>query len=117
MSDGTPELRFLDPNTLREVRRVRVTASGKLVDQLNELEWVHGTILANIWQSDFIARISPKTGRVIAWIDLTGLLPPRDQTSGRTDVLNGIAYDSDTDRLFVTGKWWPKVFEIQIVKK
>jgi len=117
MSDGTSELRLLDPKTLREVRRVRVTAHGKPVDQLNELEWVQGTILANIWQTDRIARIDPNTGDIIAWIDLTGLLPAPYRIPGHTDVLNGIAYDQSADRLFVTGKMWPKLFEIQIVKK
>jgi glutamine cyclotransferase len=84
---------------------------------LNELEWVRGSLLANIWQTDRIARIDPQTGHVVAWIDLTGLLPSRDQIPGHTDVLNGIAYDGDKDRLFVTGKMWPKLFEIRIVKK
>jgi glutamine cyclotransferase len=115
MSDSTSELRFLDPKTLHELRRIRVTAHGKPVDQLNELEWLHGTILANIWQTDRIARIDPDTGEVVAWIDLTGLLPAGDRIPGQTDVLNGIAYDSATDRLFVTGKLWPKLFEIRIV--
>jgi glutaminyl-peptide cyclotransferase len=117
MSDGTSELRFLDPKTLSEVRRIRVTAHGEPVDQLNELEWVQGTILANIWQTNRIARIDPGTGKIMGWIDLTGLLPLRDQIPGHTDVLNGIAYDPAADRLFVTGKRWPKVFEIRILKK
>lgn len=117
MSDGTPDLRVLDPKTLHEVRRIHVTARGQAVDQLNELEWVQGSLLANIWQTDRIARIDPDTGHVVAWIDLRGLLPKRDQIPGHTDVLNGIAYDSNKDRLFVTGKLWPKVFEIRIVKK
>lgn len=117
MSDGTSQLRVLDPKTLHEVRRIRVTARGRPVDQLNELEWLQGTILANIWQTDRIARIDPGTGEVIAWIDLTGILPERDRIPGHTDVLNGIAYDPAADRLFVTGKLWPKVFEIRIVMK
>jgi glutaminyl-peptide cyclotransferase len=117
MSDGTPELRFLDPKTLREVRRIRVTARGRPVDQLNELEWLQGSILANIWQTDRIARIDPGSGEVTAWIDLTGLLPASDRVPGQTDVLNGIAYDSAEGRLFVTGKLWPKLFEIRIVMK
>jgi glutaminyl-peptide cyclotransferase len=117
MSDGTAELRFLDPKTLHELRRIRVTAHGKPVDQLNELEWLQGTILANIWQTERIARIDPNSGEVVAWIDLTGLLPMRDRIQGHTDVLNGIAYDSAADRLFVTGKLWPKLFEIRIVMK
>jgi glutaminyl-peptide cyclotransferase len=117
MSDGTSELRVLDPKTLHELRRIRVSAHGKPVDQLNELEWLQGTILANIWQTDRIARIDPETGEVVAWIDLTGLLPAGDRIPGHTDVLNGIAYDPTADRLFVTGKLWPKLFEIRIVMK
>jgi glutamine cyclotransferase len=117
MSDGTPQLRVLDPKTLHELRRIRVTANGRPVDQLNELEWVQGTILANIWQTNRIAQINPDTGEIIAWIDLTGLLPARDRLPGHTDVLNGIAYDETNGRLFVTGKFWPKLFEIQIVMK
>lgn len=117
MSDGTSDLRVLNPKTLREVRRIHVTANGRPVDQLNELEWVQGTVFANIWQTDRIARIDPKTGEVIAWIDLAGILPERDRIGGHTDVLNGIAYDSSKDRLFVTGKLWPKIFEIRIVMK
>jgi glutaminyl-peptide cyclotransferase len=117
MSDGTSQLRFLDPKSLRELRRVRVTAHGKPVDQLNELEWLHGTILANIWQTERLAQIDPQSGKVVAWIDLSGLLPPRERIPGHTDVLNGIAYDSTADRLFVTGKLWPKLFEIRIVMR
>lgn len=114
MSDGSAELRFLDPLTFKELRRVRVTADGRPVSQLNELEWVEGEVFANVWQTDRIARIDPKTGQVKAWIDLTGLLPGR---YGTDDVLNGIAYDPQKKRLFVTGKLWPKLFEIQLVKK
>lgn len=113
MSDGSAELRFLDPATFKELRRVRVTADGRPLAQLNELEWVDGEIFANVWQTDRIARIDPKTGRVTGWIDLTGLLSPR---SGTEDVLNGIAYDAAKKRLFVTGKLWPKVFEIQLTR-
>jgi glutamine cyclotransferase len=117
MSDGTSDLRVLDPKTLHEVRRIHVTAHGRAVDQLNELEWMQGTVLANIWQTEFIARIDPHTGEVVAWIDLTGILPAADRIPGKTDVLNGIAYDSGKDRLFVTGKLWPKLFEIRVVMK
>jgi glutaminyl-peptide cyclotransferase len=117
MSDGTPELRFLDPKTLRETRRIRVTAGGQPIDQINELEWVEGEIYANIWQTDRIARIDPKTGQVVGWIDLTGLLSVKDRLSGSPDVLNGIAYDAAGKRLFVTGKLWPKLFEIRLVRK
>jgi glutaminyl-peptide cyclotransferase len=117
MSDGTSDLRVLNPKTLGEVRRIHVTARGRPLDQLNELEWMQGSVLANIWQTDWIARIDPATGEVIAWIDLTGILPAQDRIAGHTDVLNGIAYDSSKDRLFVTGKLWPKLFEIRIVMK
>jgi glutaminyl-peptide cyclotransferase len=117
MSDGTAELRLLDPQTFREVRRLRVTAGGKPVDQLNELEWVDGEIFANVWQTDRIARIDPKTGHVVGWIDLRGLLPQPFRIQGVTDVLNGIAYDAPTQRLFVTGKLWPRLFEIRLVKQ
>ena len=116
-SDGiTPRLRFWDPETLRETGSVTVTADGQPVLNLNELEWVKGEVYANIWQTDRIARINPANGKVVGWIDLTGLLNPADRTS-ETDVLNGIAYDAKTDRLFVTGKNWPKLFEIKLVKK
>ena len=114
MSDGTPELRFLDPLTFKELRRLRVTTDGRPLAQLNELEWVDGQVWANVWQTDRIARIDPRTGRVVAWVDLGGLLPARQRT-GSDDVLNGIAYDAAGKRLFVTGKLWPRLFEIQLV--
>jgi glutamine cyclotransferase len=117
MSDGTPQIRFLDPRTLKEVRRITVTTDGGQVANINELEWVKGAILANIWMTDKIVRIDPATGRVIAWIDLAGILPEADRSGDRDDVLNGIAYDARADRLFVTGKRWPKLFEIKLVKK
>jgi len=116
MSDGSAELRFWDPETLRETGRITVTDQGRPITQLNELEWVKGEVYANVWQSDRIARIDPATGKVTGWIDLTGLLRPADRTEN-TDVLNGIAYDSAGDRLFVTGKNWPKLFEIKLVRK
>jgi len=81
------------------------------------VEWVKGQIYANIWQTDRIARIDPHTGHVVGWIDLTGILSPADRVPGETDVLNGIAYDAKGDRLFVTGKNWPKLFEIKLVRK
>lgn len=115
MSDGTSRLRFLDPETLKEIGGVTVTDEGRPVDQLNELEWVKGEVYANIWQTDRIARIDPATGKVTGWIDLTGLLPVQDQPG--TDVLNGIAYDAKADRLIVTGKLWPRLYEIRLVKK
>jgi glutamine cyclotransferase len=112
MSDGSAYLRFLDPSTRKEISRVQVRDAGRPVDRLNELEYVKGEIFANVWQTERIARISPATGRVLGWIDMSGLLTPREAQG--TDVLNGIAYDAQNDRLFVTGKLWPKLFEIKI---
>ena len=112
MSDGSSMLRFLDPKTLQETGRLQVRDGSRPLEKLNELEVVKGEILANVWQSERIARISPKTGAVTGWIDLSGLLDPRDARN--VDVLNGIAYDAKADRLFVTGKLWPKLFEIRI---
>ena len=117
MSDGSAQIRFWDPETLRETGRITVTADGQPVTDLNELEWVRGEIYANIWQTERVARIDPATGKVTGWIDLRGLLSPQDYIPQRTDVLNGIAYDATSDRLFVTGKRWPKLFEIRLVKK
>jgi glutamine cyclotransferase len=114
LSNGTAELRFLDPETLSEKRRIVVKDHGKPVKELNELEYVQGQIYANIWHSDRIARISPATGNVLGWIDLTGLLPENER-SGHEAVLNGIAYDAAHDRLFVTGKLWPRIFEIKVI--
>jgi glutamine cyclotransferase len=115
MSDGSAQLRFIDPATLTETGRLTVRDANGAVDRLNELEYVKGEILANVWQTDRLARISPKDGRVTGWIDLSGLLSPIER--GSVDVLNGIAYDAAGDRLFVTGKLWPRVFEIRLVKK
>lgn len=115
MSDGTSELRFWDPETLQETGRIAVTDEGRPVPDLNELEWIKGEVYANVYQTDRIARIDPDSGRVVGWIDLTGILSP-DERRG-TDVLNGIAYDAKGNRLFVTGKLWPKLFEIRLVKK
>jgi len=116
MSDGSAEIRVLDPSTFAEKRRIKVRDRGKPVEQLNELEFVEGEIFANIWHSDRIARISPSTGQVLGWIDLTGLLGPFYQREPEA-VLNGIAYDAKQKRLFVTGKLWPKIFEIRVVPK
>jgi glutamine cyclotransferase len=113
-SDGSAILHFLDPETLRELRSVTVKDHGVPVTKLNELEFIHGEIYANIWYSDRIARISPATGKVLGWIDLSGLLP-KEKRSSPEAVLNGIAYDAEHDRLFVTGKLWPKIFEIKVV--
>jgi glutaminyl-peptide cyclotransferase len=115
MSDGTDELRFLDPATFKERRRVKVTAGGAALSQLNELEYVKGEVFANIWQSDYVARIDPATGRVAGMIDLRGLLTTRERAA--TDVMNGIAYDAVGDRLFVTGKLWPRLFEITLQRR
>ncbi|HTC32982.1 MAG TPA: glutaminyl-peptide cyclotransferase [Bryobacteraceae bacterium] len=116
MSDGSPQIRVWDPVTLKEKRRILVVDRGQPVLNLNELEWVRGEIYANIWQKDEIVRISPADGHVLGRIDLTGILNAGDRT-GREDVLNGIAYDALGDRLFVTGKLWPKLFEIKLVPK
>ena len=116
MSDGTATLRFLDPATLVETGQVEVMANGVPVTLLNELEYIDGWVYANVWQTDLIALIDPTSGRVGGWIDLTGLLGPEDRTAP-VDVLNGIAYDTEGDRLFVTGKWWPRIFQIELVPK
>jgi len=113
MSDGTAELRFLDPDTLKETGRLKITDGGGEVTNINEIEWIEGEVWANIWQTDWIARIDPQTGKVKAWIDMTGLLPMADRT-GREDVLNGIAYDAAAKRVLVTGKLWPKLYEIRV---
>ena len=116
MSDGTSELRVLDPVTFVEKRRIKVTAAGDMpLNNLNELEFVKGEILANVWMTDYVARIAPATGKVTGYIDLRGLLSPSERAN--TDVLNGIAYDASHDRLFVTGKWWPKLFEITVAAR
>jgi glutamine cyclotransferase len=112
MSDGTATLRFLDPETFRVVRRVDVQEDGRTVARLNELEYIDGEIWANVWYDDRIARIDPATGDVIGWLDLSGLYPRTER--GAEDVLNGIAYDDESGRLFVTGKNWPKLFELEI---
>lgn len=114
MSDGTSKLRFLDPETFQVEREIEVLAEGQPLAMLNELEEIDGLIYANVWKTDRIAVISPDTGLVAAWIDLSGLLTEEERR--RADVLNGIAHDPDTGRLFVTGKLWPKLFEIEIVK-
>jgi glutamine cyclotransferase len=111
MSDGTDKLYHLDPETFEEVGRVYVTADGSPVPSINELELIRGRIYANILNSDSIAVIVPETGEVVAWLDLTGILPP-EQVAQAPGPLNGIAFDPDGVRLFVTGKRWPSVFEI-----
>lgn len=116
LSDGSDTLHFLDPETFQQVRSIRVTANGHPVDQLNELEYIHGEIYANVWMTNKIARISPQTGKVIAWINLAGLLPSIE-VHGHDAVLNGIAYDATHNRLFVTGKLWPRLYQILVVRK
>lgn len=116
LSDGSDRLRFMDPATFRVVKTVSVLNNQAPLVDINELEYIHGEIYANVWKMDKIARIEPHTGRVIAWIDLTGLRPEETLTSTE-NVLNGIAYDSTHDRLYVTGKRWPKLFEIRLKKK
>lgn len=115
MSDGTDTLYFWHPDTLAEIGRVQVTSPEGPVNRLNELEYIKGEVWANIWQTNLIARINPDTGQVLGWIDLTGLLAgiPSPQP---VDVLNGIMYDAANDRLFVTGKLWPTLFEIEVVR-
>ena len=115
-SDGTATLRFRDPDTFKETHKIVVREGSIRVDKLNELEFINGEIYANIWHSDMIVRISPRDGQVIAWIDLTGLLPAEQKVDDES-VLNGIAYDAQHDRLFVTGKHWPTVFEIKVIPR
>lgn len=116
MSDGTSAIRFFNPDTLSETGRISVRDGGREVRQLNELEWFQTELLANVWMTDRVARIDIATGHVTGWIDLAGILPASERVAD-TDVLNGIAYDARGDRLFVTGKLWPKIFEIKLVPK
>ena len=116
LSDGTDQIRFLDPGAFTVQRTIHVRLRGRPVDRLNELEYVKGEILANVWCADHVMRIDPATGRVTGVIDFSGLLSAQDRTPG-TDVLNGIAYDAAGDRLFVTGKRWPKLFEVRLKLK
>jgi glutamine cyclotransferase len=113
-SDGTSTLRFRNPKNFAETRHIVVKDDGQIIDQLNELEFIKGEIYANVWHTDRIARISPKDGHVIAWIDLSGILPANQMVDAES-VLNGIAYDAQKDRLFITGKQWPAIFEIKLV--
>lgn len=115
MSDGTNILYFFEPEMFTVISKIEVYDNEKKVDQLNELEYIDGEIWANIWMTDLIARIDPVSGKVLAYINLKNLLPPSDRDA-ETDVLNGIAYDSSSRRVFVTGKKWPKLFEIAITE-
>ena len=114
-SDGSSILYFLDPQTYKPIRTLEVHDKGKPLKWLNELEYIDGEIYANVWLTDNIVRINPSTGRVTAWIDMSGLLTD-DELSG-TDVLNGIAYNPESKNLYITGKYWPKLFEIKLVPK
>lgn len=114
LSDGSPALRFFDPASFAETGRVAVTLNGRPVRQLNELEWIDGEVWANVWQTPYIVRIDPTSGHVVGVIDLTGLLPAGLVKDPNDDVLNGIAWDETTRRLFVTGKNWPSLFEIKL---
>lgn len=113
LSDGSSRLRFLDPAGFRVTRTVEVTDGGLPVANLNELEYIDGEVWANVWQTEWIARIDPATGRVTGWVDVRGLLLPAER-SGTEDVFNGIAYDRANQRLVVTGKFWPKLVEIRV---
>lgn len=115
MSGGTNHLVFRDPETFEVLEVVAVTDGDTPVNLLNELEYVDGEVWANVYRTDFIARIDPATGKVLGWIDLSGLLSEEDRAGGEVDVLNGIAYDAESGRLFVTGKLWPKLYEIEVV--
>jgi len=112
MSDGTNRIRFLNPDTFEVQRVITVHDNGRDITQLNELEYIKGEIYANIWLTDRVARIDPQSGRVTAWVNLSGLLS--SESLGPGAVLNGIAYDETSDRLFVTGKLWPKLFEVRL---
>ncbi len=116
MSDGTPVLRFLDVETQEVVRTQEIRAGELPLRNINELAWIRGELWANIFMTDFIARIDIEQGKVIGWIDGTGILP-REAITGRVDVMNGIAYNVVESRIFVTGKLWPLLFEIRVVPK
>ena len=113
MSDGTDEIYFLNPKNFKRVYSIRVHDEFRPITRLNELEFIRGEIYANVWRSDKIARICPHSGRITGWIDLKGLLSPKEYKNAGT--LNGIAYDKQNNHIFVTGKMWPKIFEIKLV--
>ncbi len=116
MSDGTNQIRFLNPVNYQVEKSIKVYDGDHPLMKLNELEYINGEIYANIWETDWIVRLDPGTGKILGWIDLKNLLPASDR-SATTNVLNGIAYDETSDRLFVTGKLWPKLFEIRLKKR
>jgi glutaminyl-peptide cyclotransferase len=113
MSDGTSTLTYLDPHTYQPVKKLKVTMNGRPVFELNELEFIEGEIWSNVWQTDMILRIDPATGRVNSYLDMGGVLA-RAFRRGREDVLNGIAYDSGSKRIFISGKRWPRIIEIRL---
>ena len=115
LSDGSSNLFYLDPQTFKPIKKLAVTMNGKPLTELNELEFIDGEIWANVWQTDLIVRIDPSTGRVASFLNLKGILAPSDKT-GREDVLNGIAYDAEHKRIFITGKLWPRILEIRVTK-
>lgn len=117
MSDGTARLRFLDPVTCEVVKIVEVQEEDQPIRRLNELVWINGELWANVFPTYRIVRINPVTGQVRGWIDLRGILTPALQQGRRVDVMNGIAYDAENDRIFVTGKLWPVLFEIELVER
>ncbi len=114
-TDGSDRIRVMDGN-LRMLRRIEVRDGSGPVERLNEAEWYRGTLLVNVWGTDLLVQVDPSTGRVLAWVDCSGLLPAGERTQ-RTDVLNGIAYDEERNRLFVTGKYWPKLYQIELAKE
>lgn len=114
LSDGTPTIRFIDPETFKVTKRFNVTERNQRLKSLNELEWIDGEIWANIWYEDRIARISPENGAVLGWVDLRHIYPQKLRY--KESVMNGIAYDPETKRIFITGKNWPKLFEIQVAR-
>ncbi|WP_425410439.1 glutaminyl-peptide cyclotransferase [Hyphococcus sp.] len=117
MSDGSAQLRFIDPETFTEKRRVTVTLRGQTLNHLNELEWIDGQVFANVWRRNVLVRIDAQSGAVTGAVDLRGLLPEEDVVPGQTDVLNGVAYDGQENVLYVTGKNWPKLFKIELVER
>lgn len=113
LSDGSSDLFYLDPHSFKVIKKLPVTMNGRPITELNELEFIDGEIWSNVWQTDLILRVDPATGRVASFLNMKDLLAPSDRT-GTEDVLNGIAYDADKKRIFVTGKRWPRIFEIRI---